>query len=195
MFLWRIPHITPLMTKYFLTSPSAKAKCLPMLLSAFSHHSFLHFSFNMFALWSFGVPLVEKLGKEHFLSIYLSSAVFSSLTSAIYKVLIKSPNPSLGASGALFAMLGIFGTLFPDRQLQLIFLPNFTFSAENGIKGLATFDACGMLAGFLLKNVFLDHAAHLGGLLFGVWWITEGHKLMKPVVRWWHENRNQFIGK
>ena len=48
---------------------------------------------------------------------------------------------------------------------QIILLPMFTFSAASAVKALIAFDTCGMIAGWQL----LDHAAHLGGVLTGVW--------------------------
>ena len=40
----------------------------------------------MYALQSFAPPLVDIMGKEHFLAIYLSGAVVSSMSSYVYKV-------------------------------------------------------------------------------------------------------------
>ena len=96
---------------------------------------------------------------------------------------------SVGASGALFGLLGIYASLFPDNMLQFLFLDQYPFSAESGIKGLMAFDALGML----FRWAFLDHACHLGGAMFGIWWITQGHKLMEPIVKWWHKNRHEFV--
>ena len=46
----------------------------------------LHFGFNMMALSSFAPPLVDIMGKEHFLGAYLTGAVVSSFTSYLYRV-------------------------------------------------------------------------------------------------------------
>ena len=92
---------------------------------------------------------------------------------------------SLGASGALMACVGVYGTLIPDSRLSLIFLPMYSFTAQDGIKGLIAFDLLCMAVQVTLKKGFLDNASHLGGMLFGIWWITEGHKLVKPVVKTW----------
>lgn len=52
----------------------------------------------------------------------------------------------------------------PDSRINIIFLPMFTFSAEHAVYGIMLFDLIGLLLGFR----FLDHAAHLGGALFGL---------------------------
>ena len=50
---WRIPQLTALMTKYFMASPMAAARCWPMMLSTFSHYGLVHLFVNMYVLWSF----------------------------------------------------------------------------------------------------------------------------------------------
>ena len=39
---------------------------------------------------------------------------------------------------------------------------------------------------------YIDHAAHLGGLLFGILWMKEGMKLMDPMIKSWHEYRQTW---
>ena len=46
----------------------------------------------------------------------------------------------------------------------------------------------GMIAGWR----FLDHAAHFGGLLFGLLWIKEGVKLVDPFLKWYHKQREEI---
>ena len=48
-----------------------------------------HFAFNMFALYSFAPPLVDIMGKEHFLATYLTGAVISSYASYVYRVSLR----------------------------------------------------------------------------------------------------------
>ena len=90
--------------------------------------------------------------------------------------------PSLGASGAICCVLGIFATLNPEAQMQvkpthevlrvlmstlcqILFLPFLgTFSAATALKGLLVVDTAGLVLGWRL----FDHAAHLAGLLLGV---------------------------
>jgi rhomboid-like protein len=76
----------------------------------------------------------------------------------------------------------------PTAQLQIILLPMIHFSAANGLKGLIAIDTCGLVAGWK----YLDHAAHLGGVLFGVFWFYSGNELIwgkrETVMKWWHKN-------
>eukprot|EP00096_Caligus_rogercresseyi_P001843 TRINITY_DN1315_c1_g1_i3.p2 TRINITY_DN1315_c1_g1~~TRINITY_DN1315_c1_g1_i3.p2 ORF type:complete len:122 (-),score=6.95 TRINITY_DN1315_c1_g1_i3:21-386(-) len=116
------------------------------------------------------------------------AGVVSGFTSLTTKILLRRTAPSLGASGCICAVLGVFGSLNPGALMQIVFLPGFTFTASTAIKGLIALDAAGIVLGWR----FFDHAAHLGGTLFGVWWATYGGKLIwqkrQGFVTWWHEN-------
>jgi rhomboid-like protein len=52
----------------------------------------------------------------------------------------------------------------PDARLAVIFLPFIQFSAEQAVYGLIAFDLLGLIFRFRM----FDHAAHLGGTMFGV---------------------------
>ncbi len=87
--MWRVPSLTPFMLSRFASNPHAATKAstsLPMLLSAFSHYSAVHLALNMFCLHSFSTPMVQALGQEQFVGLYLSSAVVSSFASYFVKV-------------------------------------------------------------------------------------------------------------
>lgn len=50
-----------------------ETRCLPMILSSFSHYSIIHMVANMYVLWTFSSGIVSLLGKEQFLAVYLSA--------------------------------------------------------------------------------------------------------------------------
>ena len=187
---WRIPAFQPFMMKWFLGSPGAKATCLPLLLSTFSHYSLLHLGCNMMVLHSFMPTGVALLGKEQFLAVYLNAGVISSFASMVYKVGMKSTSSSLGASGAICTVLAVFSVFFPDAKLSILFLPMYTFSAASAVKSLMLIDSAGLVFGWR----FFDHAAHLSGMLFGVFWAQEGCTSIwgqrEGLVTAWHQFRN-----
>ena len=187
---WRVPALQATMVKYFLANPYSRHNCLPLLLSTFSHHSVVHLAANMFVLHSFMDTGVHLLGREQFLGVYLSAGVTSSFFSMVYKVAARRSSHSLGASGAICAVLGMFATLLPQAQLQLIFLPGLTFSAATGLKAMMASDAAGCVLGWR----FFDHAAHLSGLLLGVGWCYLGNPLVwerrEGLVTAWHNIRD-----
>ncbi|KAK2584015.1 hypothetical protein KPH14_006472 [Odynerus spinipes] len=187
---WRIPAFQSTMLRYFCANPASSATCWPMILSTFSHYSFLHLAANMYVLHSFSTGIVAALGKEQFLALYLSSGVISSFASHLYKVAFGFPGLSLGASGAIMGVLGFVCTQYPDTRLAILFLPMYTFTAGMAIKVIMSLDLTGCLLGWK----YLDHAAHLGGALFGIFWHSWGNAYIwqkrEPILTIWHEIRN-----
>lgn len=175
-FMWKNPRLQPMMVTYFCSNPAARVLCWPMFLSTFSHYSLFHIFANMYVLHSFTNVAVAALGKEQFLGLYLSAGVVSTFASYVYKVATSQPGLSLGASGAIMAILALVCTEYPETQLSILFLPNVLFTAGSAIKVIMGID----LAGCILGWKFFDHAAHLGGALFGLFWSYIGSTALWP---------------
>ena len=73
-----------------------------LITSAFLHASIIHIGFNMLALWWFGRPVEEYLGSGRFLGLYL----VSGLAGAAGALVVTPLSPTVGASGAIFGVLG-----------------------------------------------------------------------------------------
>ncbi|XP_069474350.1 presenilin-associated rhomboid-like protein, mitochondrial [Ambystoma mexicanum] len=193
--LWRVPSMQRTMIKYFTSNPASRTLCLPMILSTFSHFSLFHLGANMYVLWSFSSSIVSLLGPEQFMAVYLSAGVISSFASYAAKMATGRFGPSLGASGAIMTVLAAVCTKMPEAKLAIIFLPMFTFTAASALKGIMALDTAGLILGWRI----FDHAAHLGGAIFGIWYVTYGHELMwkkrEPLVKMWHEWRTKTPGK
>ncbi|CAL9684561.1 unnamed protein product [Knipowitschia caucasica] len=191
---WRIPSLQRTMIQYFTADPASKTRCLPMLFSSFSHISFFHLAANMYVLWSFSSSAVSMFGREQFVAVYLSAGVVSSFFSFVSKIASGRFGPSLGASGAIMSVLAAVCTQSPESKLAIIFLPMFTFSAGNALKAIMALDTAGLILGWK----FFDHAAHLGGALFGAWYVLFGHELIwknrEPFVKLWHDFRTRGGG-
>ncbi|XP_034813690.1 presenilin-associated rhomboid-like protein, mitochondrial isoform X4 [Pan paniscus] len=140
----------------------------------------------VFCLWR--VPSLQRTMIRYFTSNPASS-VISNFVSYVGKVATGRYGPSLGASGAIMTVLAAVCTKIPEGRLAIIFLPMFTFTAGNALKAIIAMDTAGMILGWK----FFDHAAHLGGALFGIWYVTYGHELIwknrEPLVKIWHEIR------
>ncbi|XP_040278143.1 presenilins-associated rhomboid-like protein, mitochondrial [Bufo bufo] len=188
--LWRVPNIQRTMFRYFTSNPASQNLCFPMILSTFSHFSLFHMAANMYVLWTFSSSIVSILGQEQFLALYMSAGVVSTFASYVCKAATGRFGPSLGASGAIMTILAMVCTKMPEAKLALIFLPMFTFTAGNALKVILALDSMGLVLGWK----FFDHAAHLGGALFGIWYALYGHELIwkkrEPLVKIWHEFRS-----
>src|SRR5687768_740342 len=139
----------------------------------FLHVNLPHLFINMFSLWMVG-PYVEKLyGSAKFVAFWVFSGILSVVasymavrpdlaTGSFGRFLFKDmDHPSVGASGALFGLVGVlfvFGIKF-RRELPEGFKRAF------GV-GMLPIIFINLVIGYLGRG-FIDNAAHLGGLVTG----------------------------
>ena len=116
--------------------------------------------------------------------------MFGSLASILLKLRQASVSYSLGASAGILGLVACVCILRPESQISILFLPMISFSAQNALLGILAMDTAGLLLGW---KVF-DHAGHLGGTLFGVWYTKYGHKITdkyrKKVASIYHRLRS-----
>lgn len=157
---WRLPRLERFMTQWFTHSTTSHP--LTMLTSTFSHVGGIHFLFNMIALYSFGRVVHEKMGREQFLAFYVASGLVSSGGSHALRVYRGDLTRSLGASGAVFGIVGACAHQ-PNLRVSLIFVPFVSIPLYLALPAMMTYDAVGVFKNW---RVF-DHAAHLSGVIFG----------------------------
>ena len=124
--------------------------------SMFLHADLAHLFFNMFALLMFGLYLERKIGKNMFLLVYLVSGIIGGVGFEIF----NQPGViGLGASGAIYGIIGALVVLEPKMLVYVYFIP-----VPIAVAGLlyAAIELAGMGAA---DNI--GHAAHLFGLLGG----------------------------
>lgn len=120
----------------------------------FVHADILHILFNMIALYSIG-PVVERYyGKSKFLLIYLVSGLLGSIFSGVF---MTADSISIGASGAIFGLLGSISyfTYYYRATLQGIL--------RGSIMPVIIIN---LVIGFLSSSI--DLSAHIGGLIGGI---------------------------
>ena len=137
-----------------LFAPYVKNMELYRLITAgFLHVSIFHLLFNMYALYILGTQVENFVGKTKFLIIYFYSMISASLMSCII-----SPNTvSVGASGAIF---GLLGALLYFGYYYRLYLGSIL---RNQIIPLIVIN---LLFGFIMSGI--DNAAHIGGLIGGI---------------------------
>ncbi|QKW07751.1 rhomboid family intramembrane serine protease [Streptomyces sp. NA04227] len=114
----------------------------------FVHEAPWHLAFNMLSLWWLGGPLEEALGRIRYLSLYLLSGLAGS---ALSYLLMAPQDVSLGASGAVFGLLGATAVLM--RRLRYDMRPVLILLAIN------------LVFTFAVPNIAWQ--AHVGGLVAG----------------------------
>lgn len=155
----------------------------------FMHANFEHILFNMFALWMFGCVVERVWGPKKFLFYYISTGVGAGLIQMIAQFfsvyfMLNAQQPlglvesfsvmhqlapdlngmtTVGASGAIYAILLAFGMIFPDERIFIFPLP-VPIKAKWFVIGYAAIELGSALA---TPGDNVAHLAHLGGMLFG----------------------------
>ena len=173
----------------------------------FLHSGFMHILFNMFALWMFGVVIENVWGPRKFLFYYISCGIGAGLMQELaqfcsFYLTISAQDPSItmsdlfvigkqlsmqlngwttiGASGAVYAILLAFGMIFPNERIFIFPLP-IPIKAKWFVMfyvAIELFSALGSSG----DNV--AHMAHLGGMLFGF-----------LMIRYWNNHPTAGYGR
>lgn len=125
-----------------------------LITCCFVHLGILHLLFNMYALMFIGLLLEPRLGRLRLTVAYLLTGITASLTSLYW----HDTSVSVGASGAIFGLYGVFLAMLTTRlvdntQRRALLISIGVFVAYNL--------AYGMKSG-------VDNAAHVGGLIGGI---------------------------
>ncbi len=133
----------------------AEGEAWRLLTSVFLHSSFVHLALNMISLYFLGSFAEVTFGRGRFLALYFISGIAGGLA---YLYFGPFTAPAVGASGAIFGLLGgVFG--FALRR--------GTFSLQNPIiSQLLILTAINLFLGATIPNV--SNTAHIGGLLGGL---------------------------
>ena len=163
-----------------------------LLTSTFLHGGWLHLIGNMWYLWIFGDNIEDRLGHARFLIFYLVAGVFAGFVH--YLTAASSQVPTVGASGAIAAVLGGYLVAFPRARvltlvplfifIQFVWLPAvlvlglwFFYQFFSGALSLS-YGAGGGVAWW----------AHIGGFVFGAIAMRAlGRRPRRPVSEAWVE--------
>ena len=165
----------------------------------FMHGSFMHLFFNMFAVWMFGTVMERVWGPKRFLIYYLVCGIgagiiqegvqyinYANENLAAYDFVMTSAGritteaylnlwTTVGASGAVYAILLAFGMTFPNERMFIIPFP-FPIKAKWLIGGYIVIEVWSALN---TPGDGIAHMAHLGGMLFGF-----------LLIRYWRKHPN-----
>jgi membrane associated rhomboid family serine protease len=155
-------------------APSQPATWLTAFSSMFMHGSILHLAGNMLFLWIFGNNVEDAMGRVTFLAFYLLGGL-----AAIFAQIVVEPGaavPTIGASGAVAAVLGGYILLYPRARVVTIIFIIFFFT-------ILELPALLILGFWFLQQVAFGaygvanpagggggvaYFAHIGGFAFGL---------------------------
>jgi membrane associated rhomboid family serine protease len=147
---------------------------ITVLTSTFLHGGWSHILGNMLFLWVFGPEIEDAMNPGRYLTFYLTGGVAANLAQIALGP--ASTVPTLGASGAIAAVMGAFLVTYPRDRIRTVLLIGFFFTV--------TFVPAFLLIGlwFLIQLISVGaitsaqtgaqaggvaYAAHVGGVLFG----------------------------
>jgi len=148
--------------------------------SIFLHASLLHIFFNTYALFMFGSLLERKVSGLEYLIVFFGAGLAGGISYYMTYMLGMTTMPALGASGAIYGIMGATAILLPEIRLFMLFFPMSIRQAAVVwivLEFLGTFDTSSGIAS----------AAHLGGLLFGLacgWYLQRQRRYEVPEFTW-----------
>ena len=120
-----------------------------LVTAGFLHAGFLHLAFNMYVLYVLGTMLEPAIGRTRFLLIY-----FVALLAGSFGALLLSPTaPTVGASGAIFGLMGAAVVVMRNRGISPM------------ESGLPVWIGLNLLLTFTIPGISIG--GHVGGLLAG----------------------------
>lgn len=133
--------------------------------SMFMHGGLFHIFANMFSLIFVGSLVERILGPKRYLSFYLISGLLASAFFVLFSLVFTADYNTfaVGASGALFGLIGLLMLLTPNLPVYLMFIPipiKMKYAAPGILVALWLVSIAG--------NVPIGNTAHLGGLITGL---------------------------
>ena len=154
----------------------------------FLHAGFFHIIFNLFALWMFGSDLERLWGPRRFLFYFFLTGIGAGLCEVLLQPARAFP-PTVGNSGAVYGILLAYGLLFPDRPILFSLIIPMKAKWLVLIMGAIEF-----LSSLATPGSVISHIAHLGGMLFGLFYLR-GRSLPYRLQLRYHEWRRARLRK
>ncbi|MBT8230760.1 MAG: rhomboid family intramembrane serine protease [Bacteroidia bacterium] len=161
------------MTQYGVipTEISAGQDLFTIITSMFMHGGWMHLIGNMIFLWIFADNIEAVIGSFGFLVFYLLGGVVASLIHVVFN--LGSTVPSIGASGAISAVMGAYLVMFPKSRIKVIVLIFFFTFHLSAIAFLGIWFIQQLFSGIGSLNAQVGSGgvawwAHIGGFLYGV---------------------------
>lgn len=169
------PELYDEVSNYFILSKShlifnkeMASDFLPIQIvtSFFAHKTILHIVFNMWALINFGAVIETVFGAKRFLAFYLFCGVVGSILVTLFD---PTPNPVLGASGAIFGLMTAFGIYFPTNKMTFFVPIPITLTAKNWVYAFGGFSLLMVILDFIFPAKHyggnISHFGHLAGMV------------------------------
>lgn len=137
--------------------------------SIFLHVEFWHFFINCFVLLFFGGELERLLGEKGYLKVFLISGLAGNFGYILYAYATSSFIPALGASGAIFGVMGSLAMIAPKTRIIIFPIP-FPINIRIALLIFAIYDFIMLiLSASHIVYGGIAYIAHLTGLIAGLY--------------------------
>lgn len=158
VLLFVVPYITGTYNYFFVLlcthGPSIRlGEYYRLVTGMFYHGNIIHLLLNCYSLYIIGTQMESFLGKFKYLAVYL----LSGIVGAMFSMMFNGNVASVGASGAIF---GLLGSMLYFGYHYRVYLGNVMKSQ------IIPLIVLNLLIGFMYSNI--DNACHIGGLIAGV---------------------------
>jgi membrane associated rhomboid family serine protease len=165
---------------YSLSLNTSRFLSLSLVTGIFTQLNYGQIVANMVILFLIGAPFEERVKSRKFLILYLSSGIIAEL---VFSVIYSSTQSYLlGASGAIFGIMGSFLVLYPDDEIPMLL--GFIFMPKIKVKYAVLFYAAiEFLATAIFENNGVAHLAHVSGFVAGAviaYYLV--HPSQKPMI-------------
>lgn len=141
----------------------SKFKLWQLVTSLFIHGGIAHIVNNMIALWIFGTALETEWGSRPFLVFYFVCGIGAGLLQ--FCVDPSSSIPGVGASGAIFGLLGACGLILGNKEV-------YVFMAKVKLKYVvAVFTGIELYLCLMGTQDGIGHWTHISGFIIGIIYI------------------------
>jgi membrane associated rhomboid family serine protease len=166
--------------------------------SIFMHAGWVHFLGNMLFFWVFAPQIEDVMGPVSFLIFYLLGGVVAVLTQVLVDPI--STVPSLGASGAIAAVMGAFLVMYPRDRIRTAIILGWsvqvTFLPAVAMVGLwfatQVFSQVGAFAQVQADSSVM-YLAHISGFVYGslTCWLfeTRRRRRLQELELEWSQDR------
>jgi len=180
VFLFEITLSEPTLESFFQQFAVVPVEILQgdqlysLLTSMFLHGGWLHLIGNMLFLWVFGDNVEAVVGHVMYIVFYVAGGLIASAAHILFNP--QSSVPSLGASGAIAAILGAYILMFPKSRVRVLIMTGLGFGVTRvtallfiGIWAVTQFfNGVASLGAPTAQTSGVAVWAHIGGFVFGV---------------------------
>ena len=129
------------------------------------HVGYPHIIFNLIFIWVFGNAVCAKIGNVLYLPVYIATGLLAAVVHLVFDVRM-----AVGASGALYGIIGAYFVLYPYNSIKcffwfLAYLRWFSIAGFWIILLRLAFDIVGAISGYTEGPAYF---AHIGGFVGGV---------------------------